>query len=400
MSRSEPPGTTDVSAHSLRPYGGLLAVSFLSRVPLGMAGVGLLALALSSGLGPGIGGTAVGLYAASFAAAGPLWGRAAQNVGAHAVLRACWLGQILACGAVVVGQSQKAAYLVAAALLGLTTPPLAAIMRATWNHLFAGDDRLADRLSVLETMNTEGVHIAGRLIVAALAAVGAMLIPWVYAILISLGIGLLARDSRLVEPSHGRRQDGSGKRKGVWNRTNVVWAGAMLMMAVSHGAAATSMVVSQSAEIAWRGPLTMVVWAVGSLLGGLASLGRPNLASPIVTTLVGQFAFAIIAWELVRADFTETWAWLLILALGVPISPTISSVFRASRTVTAIDQQVWLFSVFASLNFLGFSVGSAAAGWVMELDGVVSGFYVAAACAGLAVVPLAFAPRLPRRLLG
>ena len=264
----------------------------------------------------------------------------------------------------------------------------------------AGDDRLADRLSVLETMNTEGVHIAGRLIVAALAAVGAMLIPWVYAILISLGIGLLARDSRLVEPSHGRRQDGSGKRKGVWNRTNVVWAGAMLMMAVSHGAAATSMVVSQSAEIAWRGPLTMVVWAVGSLLGGLASLGRPNLASPIVTTLVGQFAFAIIAWELVRADFTETWAWLLILALGVPISPTISSVFRASRTVTAIDQQVWLFSVFASLNFLGFSVGSAAAGWVMELDGVVSGFYVAAACAGLAVVPLAFAPRLPRRLLG
>jgi hypothetical protein len=273
-------------------------------------------------------------------------------------------------------------------------------MRATWNHLFAGDDRLADRLSVLETMNTEGVHIAGRLIVAALAAVGAMLIPWVYAILISLGLGLLSRDSRLVEPSHGHGQDGSGKRKGVWNRTNVVWAGAMLMMAVSHGAAATSMVVSQSTDSAWRGPLTMVVWAVGSLLGGLASLGRPNLASPIVTTLVGQFAFAIIAWELVRADFTETWAWLLILALGVPITPTISSVFRASRTVTAVDQQVWLFSVFASLNFLGFSVGSAAAGWVMELDGVVSGFYVAAACAGLAVVPLAFAPRLPRRLLG
>ena len=47
------------AADSMRPYRGLLLLSFASRLPLGMAGVGLLALALVRGLGPGIGGTAI-----------------------------------------------------------------------------------------------------------------------------------------------------------------------------------------------------------------------------------------------------------------------------------------------------------------------------------------------------
>lgn len=372
---------------SIRPYRGLLATSFLSRIPLGMAGIGLLTLALASGLGPGVGGTAVGVYAACFALAGPIWGRAVQRLGPYRVLKTCWVGQVSASLAVATLQSQPWGYLLASALLGVTTPPLAAIMRATWNHLFSTHDRLADRLSVFETMNTEAVHVVGRLLVAALAAAGAFLVPWIYATIMTIGLALLTRDGRLVNPVMAAKRGRS-----TWNGTNLVWGLVMLLMAVSHGGAATAMVVSGSPSGDWRGPLTMVVWALGSIAGGALTLTRPNLASPVRTAMVGQVCFAAVAVMLAHTFGDAGWTpWLLLLALGAPITPTISAVFRASKTVTRTADQVRQFALFNSLNFLGFSIGSAAAGWTMDLlSRPGSGFLLAALSACAALLPLAF----------
>lgn len=63
----------------LRPHRDLLGLSFLSRLPLSMAGVGILTLGLQRGLGAGLSGTATASYALCFGLAGPFLGRAATR---------------------------------------------------------------------------------------------------------------------------------------------------------------------------------------------------------------------------------------------------------------------------------------------------------------------------------
>lgn len=80
----------------LRPHRDLLASSLISRLPLGMAGVGLVSIALGRGLGPGTGGSALAAYALGVALGGPIRGRLCRVSGVRTVLTVCSLGQVLA----------------------------------------------------------------------------------------------------------------------------------------------------------------------------------------------------------------------------------------------------------------------------------------------------------------
>lgn len=386
------------AARSMRPYRGLLALSFASRLPLGMAGVGLLALALARGLGPGIGGTAVGCYALSFAVAGPWLGRRTQVRGPHRVLTECLVGQLVACVLLVLALSPPV-FLLSAALLGLTTPPLAAIMRATWNRLFETDARAAGQLAVVETLNTEGVHIVGRIAVAALAVVGAAMIPVAYGVLMLVGLLRLRADPRLVPPPRVRH-DRTGAR--MWNAATVGWGAVMLAMATSHGAAATTMVTSATPSGGWQGPAVMAVWGVGSLVGGAVVLARGDLAGPLPTAAIGSVAFAAVAAASAWLQATGLALMALVFLLGVPISSMVSAVFRGSEPAAPAARQVELFAFYTSLSFLGFSAGSALAGWVVEGTGLANSGFVVASAASMAVLPplLVLATVGPRHVAG
>lgn len=362
----------------------LLATSLVARIPLGMAGVALLTLALARGLGPGIGGTAVGGYAVAVAVCSPLWGRRAQARGAGRTLPECAAGQVAACLGLAAAGSAPALYLGAAAALGATTPPLAAIMRSTWNHLYADRPETAGRFAVIESMNNEAVHICGRILVAGLTAAAAWVIPVAYLALAVGGTWRLSRDPRLaIAPPLERADNGSR----IWNATNVAWAVAMLTLALSHGAAATAMVAESTPTGDWRGAATMAVWGVGSLLGGLVTLTRDDLASPRVTAFAGLAWFAAVALTLgLITGLPLVGSWVLILLLGAPISPTVSAVFRAVRPAVPAHRQVEAFAYLASLSFLGFALGSVAAGWTIQWSAVPGASFLLAGAFSLAAI--------------
>lgn len=373
------------------PYRGLLAASLLARLPISMSVVGLLTLGLARGFGPGVAGTGTGLWTAAVAVSMPLWGRRAGTRGPRRVLAETLVGQVLGLAGLLLAGDEPAGFLLAATVMGATTPPLNAVMRATWNRLFAGDEDATGRMATLETMISEVMHIIGRLVVAVLAAASAWLIPVGQLLMVIFGWTKLRADQRLTVPPSTQTAGGQP----LWrNPTLVAWAGAMLAMAASHGAAATAMVVGASASGGWQGPTTMAVWASGSLLAGAWTLSRADLPRPRTTLLVGQVGFAaaaVLLW-LAQQRAPMSIAWLVVLLLGAPITPTISAVYRVVGAIVPTAQAVQVLASFNALIFLGFSAGTAAAGWAAE--GSEAGpCLLAAAAALLAALPALAIPQ-------
>ena len=172
----------------------------------------------------------------------------------------------------------------------------------------------------------------------------------------------------------------------------------MAIVAVSHGAAATAMVTSAGPTGGWQGPVTMAVWAVGSVTGGVIVLLRGELATPAVVTATYSVGFAAVAAAGALLSLNVAGLAVLVFALGLPISSTVSAVFRGSRPHIDDARQVEVFAAYASLNFLGFSFGAATAGWAARRSGADRVGFLAAAVASLlalAVLPIVRPSRGP-----
>ena len=365
----------------------LLATSAISRLPLGMAGVGILTVAVGSGLGAGVGGTAVAIYSVAFAVAGPIWGRRAGNSGSAGVVLVCWLGQALACGLVLVGRARPWVFLAAALMWGLTTAPVVAIFRATWSRLLIGNPADSQRMAVVETLNSEAAHIIGRLLVALLAALGSAWIPVVSLVLTSLGAVRMIPDRRLVGPE---RVGSDERRPGpLWSLPTICWAGVLAAMSLSHGVAATTMVAGAGGT--WRGAALMSVWGMGSLVGGLIALRQRQLRNPVASACRGALWFAGAALALAATRDVSGAVLLtgLTFVLGLPIAPAVSAVYRGVAPWIAEGRDVELLAQLTAVTFIAFAAGAACAGWLLEVSpAAVLGYAAAAAMSLLALIPL------------
>lgn len=242
-----------------------------------------------------------------------------------------------------------------------------AIMRATWDKLFADSPPVANRLAVVETMNTEVVHIVGRTVVAGLAAISTWVVPLVYLALTLTGAGRLGRDTRVASPQADSSHRGLQPLVTV---TIVAWAAALGMAAASHGLAATAMVTSVPPAEAWKGAATMAIWGLGSLVGGALHLARRTAASPRAVAIAGFLAFSVVACLIASASPSRLLpTWGLVLLLGLPIAPTVSAVFQAARMGVPADRHVELFALLNSVNLGSFALGSIVGGWAVQSAG-------------------------------
>ena len=157
----------------LRPEGARPAfvTSIVGRLSLGMTGLALLLLVKQTTGSYASAGLVSAAYAASFAIGAPSRARAADRDGPPKVLRVCGLLHPLTLLAVVLlarGAAPVAALAAAAVLVGLTVPPLGAVMRALWGTLLSGRDLTP--AYALESVAVETCFVLGPLLVAGLSA--------------------------------------------------------------------------------------------------------------------------------------------------------------------------------------------------------------------------------------
>jgi len=366
----------------------LLGAAVLGRMPIGMAGLAIVLLVRQTGGSYATAGLVAGAYAISLGLTAPLLGRLIDRVGQTRVLLATAGVSAAAFAALAVAAEagSRALLPVLAALGGASLPPVAACLRALWSELLGRGAELQAAFSV-EAIVQELIFVVGPPLVAVLAAVFAPAAAMVgIAVLLLAGIGAFAAApaSRAWRPER-RAADWAGplRSPGI-----VVLAAAFGAVEVAVPAAA-----EQLGSRTLAGPL-LALWAVGSMVGGLAFGGR-GPGRPPERRLVGMLvlvAAGIAALALTAGRF-QLGAGMVVAGLG--IAPAIACLYllidRLAPAGTVTEAFTWVNSAFGT----GIAAGNATGGGVVHRAGADAVFLLAAA----AVVAAALVARMRRPAL-
>jgi MFS family permease len=369
-----------------RPGAVLFTVTAaLSRLPLSMAGLGLVLLVHERTGSYARAGVVAAVYVLAAAVTAPFQGRLADRLGQDRVL---WVvGTVYAAGMaltlVAVESSWPAGWwYVSAGLAGLAAPQTGSMVRARWSHVITDRRQLNTAFSieavldeavfvlgpVLVTFLTISVHeVAGLVFAATAAAVGS----WALA---------LQRGTQ-PPPVTVTKGDRPPMGRGVLAPVVVVSAG----LGVLFGSTEV-IVVGYATEAGHRGAAgaVLAVFAAGSLLAGVAVGALPAARDPLRRMRWGLIALGVLFVPLL---FVVGLPWLVVgmFVAGAAISPTlIASVNLIERWVPPgrlTEALTWSTTGIA----VGVAPGTALAGWVVDEHGGSAGFVVPLVAAAAAV---------------
>ncbi|GAA3625667.1 MFS transporter [Microlunatus ginsengisoli] len=394
---------------ALRPF---LAAN-LARLPISVGPLGMLLLVEQSRGSYGLAGLVTGAYAIGVAVGSPLWGRAMDRVGQRRVL----VPTSLVCAALIVvlalctrGGVPGPGLVALAAVAGLTYPPTNPALRAAWRVIFPdpADRRVA---FALDATSVELLFVGGPLLLSALLVLTPPVVPLlVTAGCMAVGGLLFCATAASAALSGGRiqRPPAAPTGRNGQARTALTVPGVasilLVMVALSIGFGQLDASMAATAAELLGGPQRLGVLftaiAGGSALGGLIYGSRtwPFREQQAVPVLLGAFAvFLALISVLLRLQLTTLWVLLPVLFLtGLTVAPTLVMQQALLDQVTPLHRLNEAQAFLGSANTTGAAIGTAIAGFLIDLSGVVASFGGAAtfaACA--AVVALSSRRRLP-----
>ncbi|HYC38638.1 MAG TPA: MFS transporter [Usitatibacter sp.] len=379
----------------------LLTVGLVSRMPIGMVGFSML-MFLREALGNfALAGTAVGVCFVSMAAAGPIVGRAIDQLGPRKPLFVTGVVQPLALFGVWLSADRGAPYgvvLAFAALSGVFASPITTLTRTIWRNLFEREEdrRTAfalDSVTIEINFTLGPAVVAGVLALASPRAAFALAIAVVVmAYLVYLGSGVLALFRRVE--TQERHLLGPLTEPRLWLVFITIFGTCLCFGLCEVGYPAYGTFRVDAA----MGGVLLALNAMGSAVGG-AIYGGMHFKAPVER----QYAVAMAIMGvplLLHALFLEP-AWFfaaVAFLLGVFIAPTITAhsvlVSRFAPAKYATEAFTWSSTFIVS----GLGAGMALGGALVENAGLRPAF--AAGAATMAAMSLAafvlMSPRSPQ----
>jgi MFS family permease len=396
---------------AVRPF----ALSVLARLPVSMAPLGMLLLVQQVHGSYAVAGTVTGAFALGTAAGGPAWARLMDRTGQPGVvaLTTVLSGVLLAAVALLATAGAGALTLVAAAALaGLSFPPMSPAMRGAWKvALPAGGLRQAG--FALDAVAVETVFIGGPLLLSLLLSVGGATVPLLTTVglLVVGGLGYCCTSAARGVRPHGAPAApvtaaavGSGLPTGSALRSPglvaVLAVAAAMAVAFGHIDAALAATARERLGDPARLGLLFTAIAGGSATGGLVYGARrwgwrPQRQLSVLLTGFG-LALSLVG-PVLAADRVRLALLLPLLFLaGLPIAPTLivqqNLVDDRTGPHRSAEGQAWLSSAIMTAS----AAGTATCGVLIDLAGVPWAFAaaaVAAGCAALVASPLAMRRR-------
>jgi MFS family permease len=358
----------------------LVGWSLLGRVPLGMTPFALLLLVRGEGEGYGAAGVVVAVYSIALGLGAPIRGRRVDRRGPGSVLRYGAVGYAALLGLVVVLAAVDAGTVpiaVVAALAGFVLPPVSATVRVVWPRLAPGD--LRTTAYAFEASVQELFFVVGPLLAAALAAIDPLVAVAGAGVACLVGTLQTARLApvRDTPPSRASSAGVLGALASPGVRTIVLYAA---LVGLGFGACELAMPAFAEEHGARElGGIALGCFAAGSLVGGFVSGLRP-IGNDLRRFIVGAVGVAAGLLALQLAVSLPTLALLSFVA-GLPIAPTVAALYtmidRSARAGTAAEAFAW----FGTAISVGYALGAAVAGVVVEERGVRWAFGVGAAIA-------------------
>lgn len=375
--------------------GNFVIAGLLARIPLPMAGIGIITLLSQQRGGYALAGAVSATFVLTYALLSPQISRYVDRYGQRRVLPAATAISITGLFILMAGSHWNVtdALLFLGALLAGFMPSMSAMVRARWTALYRGQPRLQTAYS-LETVLDELTFIVGPplsigLSVTLFPQAGLLLA----ALLLFVGVFALVMQRRTEPPlvAAGSAIPGSGS---VIRMTSVQLL--TLLMVAMGGIVGTVDIVSVAfAEQLGRpaaASLVLSAYAAGSCASGLL-YGSLRLKTPLHRLLwLGGLATAATTLPLILVTNLTALAMALLMA-GLFFAPTMivamSLVERQVSENQLTEGMTWLL---AGLN-VGVALGAVIAGQVVDNAGARAGSYVAL-CAGAGVVLMALLSHL------
>ncbi|MGP4015468.1 MFS transporter [Saccharopolyspora sp. 5N708] len=390
----------------LRPYrllgavphaSSLMTFSLLGRLHMPAFAMALVFLMVDWTGSYAIGGLIGATVTSGQAIAGPSRGRAADRSSTPKLLVLTGLGSGLGMAAMVavtrwVDPALWWLILPVAMLTGLSHPPIMQVCRAIWPRLTSGPAREA-AFAVEATLQELLFVVAPMLAAFAVAFWGPVVAMLCCAGWATFGAALFAwalwRAGLREAP---RAEEGSASESGSLFRVpGFVSLLAFFTLLVGGVISVDLLLVGWARE---RGTpelagLLAMVWAIGSLIGGLVSggfTGRPRLLLRASLTALGLVALVPALPPI--ADPGSPWLVGAILLIGgSAVAPTLAASNGRLADVAPAHRRSEAFGWVASAGMLGAAIASPLTGWMLDVSGPAAG---AAAAAVLALVSVGF----------
>ena len=373
---------------------GALAFSMsglLARLPISMVSLGIVVLVSTRTGSYSLAGAVSASFLIANAAFAVLQARLVDRLGQSRVLP--WATGVFAVGLTVMMVSVELDWRtpwphVWAAVSGSAMPQVGSYVRARWSHLVT-DKRDLQTAFAIEAVVDESIFMIGPALVTVLATIVHPLAGLGSAIVASVvGTTALVSQRRTEPPPAGRASHGHGSGPMGWPVLAPLTVCAFTMGMLFGGAEVATVAFADELDAKSLSGLMLAIWALGSLLSGLATGAVHLTASNASRFRWGLLSLGLLMVPLPFVDGFVLLAVFLFLA-GFAISPTlIASVAWTQETVPAGRITEGITVVTTGLA-AGVAPGAAVVGVVVDRYGASASYWVPAA-AGLVGATVAF----------
>ena len=360
----------------------------MARLPLTMAPLALLLLTQQQTGSYHWAGIVCGAYAVAVAVAAPVLGRLVDRHGQSRVLLVAGLAHAagMVSAALVAGAGSRALLILSAMVAGGSLPPVTACMRVLWTRLLP-DEESRQAGFAIDGIIVEVAELSGPLFVSLLLVLGR---PAVAVAVSGVVMGFAAVAFRSSRAS--REVPVTGVTHSPWGALATSGVRRLLGVVALSTAGIGALEVAVTAFARHHGGMSasgvyIGVISAGGIVAGVVfgSAGRVGRRHPVVvlaTTLLlsASTAVFIAEWTATVPVVIALFFFGAVVAVGVIVQlATMSAIVDDSCRTEA-------FTWGATANFIGLGLGTTAAGWAIDRNGVVAAFFVAAVPAALAAL--------------
>ena len=361
----------------------IIAAQLTARVPSGM--ISLAYLLHVEGIFDSFGAAGLVLAATSIgqALAGPLTSRWMGVWSMRPVLILTTAVAAISMGIVALVPMPLIGYMIVGLIGGLSWPPVQPAVRTIYPKMV--NSRQLTPLFSLDASAQEIIWVGAPVLVTFIS----IQVSTVTGILVAIAFLVLGGAWFILSPEVGRvRIPRSTRRLGlVLTRPPVLLSTVVGFLLIGSAAAIEAGVVSTFGKGGATAGIVLGIWAISSLVGGLSLGHRPigpwALARRMILVAIGS-VLVVFTWDV----------WSLTAALiiaGLCIAPALAVMFGIVSASVKFSDTAEAYGWVGTGQLVGAALGSAVAGFLIDSNGPVGAFIVAAIFATLgAVVPIVF----------
>ena len=351
----------------------IIAAQLTARFPFGMLSLAYL-LHIERITGSyGAAGLVLAATSIGQAIAGPLTSRWMGVWGMRRVLTLTMIVCAASIACIAFIETSVPVYMIIGFIGGLSMPPIQPAVRTIYPKMVNSKQLTA--LFSLDASAQEIIWVAGPVITTFVATQISTVLAIVIAGVFLVGGGLWF----ILSPEVGRVRIPRSKRKlgVVLSKPAVLLSTIVGFLLVGACAAVEAGVVAAFGHGGPEAGIVLAVFAIGSLAGGLSfghvPVGPWALSRRMLAVFIGM--------ALAMFSLNFWWLGATLLIAGVGIAPALAVMFAIVSATVKFSDTAEAYGWVGTGQLIGAALGSAAAGFLIDANGAVGGFWAAAAFA-------------------